>query len=44
MARGIARDGEAFRPHWQRWARQEEQVFGADQNRERADLVIDTTD
>lgn len=44
MARGIARDGEAFRPHWQRWARQEEQVFGADQTRERADLVIDTTD
>lgn len=44
MARGIARDGEAFRPHWQRWARQEEQVFGADQTRGRADLVIDTTD
>jgi uridine kinase len=44
MARGIARDGEAFRPQWQRWARQEEQVFGADRTRERADLVIDTTD
>lgn len=44
MARGIARDGEAFRPHWERWARQEEQVFSADRTRERADLVIDTTD
>lgn len=41
--RGIVRDGEAFRPHWERWAAQEEQVFGADGTRERADLVIDTT-
>lgn len=43
MRRGVARDGEAYRPHWERWAAQEEQVFGADHTRERADLVIDTT-
>ncbi|ANS78556.1 hypothetical protein SGUI_1160 [Serinicoccus hydrothermalis] len=43
MRRGIARDGETFRPHWERWAAQEQQVFDADRPRERADLVIDTT-
>ncbi len=43
MARGIARDGEAFRPQWERWARQEMEVFSADGTRDRADLVIDTT-
>lgn len=44
FARGMARDGEAYRPHWQRWARQEEALFAADGTRARADLVIDTTD
>ena len=43
MARGIARDGEMFRPHWHRWADQEVTVFGADRTRERAHLIIDTT-
>lgn len=43
IARGIARDGEAFRPHWERWARQEVEVFDADGTRARADLVLDTT-
>ncbi|MDV3221681.1 hypothetical protein [Intrasporangium sp.] len=41
--RGLARDGEAYRPHWHRWARQEEAVFRADDTKARADLVIDTT-
>ncbi|MDQ6716677.1 MAG: hypothetical protein M3Z83_11265 [Actinomycetota bacterium] len=41
--RGIARDGDGYRPHWERWARQEEVLFVADRTRERADLVIDTT-
>ncbi|OLT19069.1 hypothetical protein BJF86_01790 [Serinicoccus sp. CNJ-927] len=41
--RGLARDRETFRPHWERWADQEQQVFGADGTRERADLVLDTT-
>jgi chloramphenicol 3-O-phosphotransferase len=39
--RGIARDGEAYRPHWERWARQEQAHFAADGTRDRADLVVD---
>lgn len=42
MARGIARDGESYRPHWERWAAQESAVFAADRTRERADLVVRT--
>lgn len=43
MARGIARDGEVFRPHWERWAAQEQTLFGRHRTRELADLVVDTT-
>jgi uridine kinase len=43
MRRGIERDGEAYRPHWQRWADQEAALFAADATRERADLVLDTS-
>ena len=39
--RGIARDGEKFRPHWERWARQEDSLFAAEGTRERADYRID---
>jgi uridine kinase len=39
--RGIERDGEAYRPHWERWARQEDAHFAADRTRERAHLRID---
>lgn len=39
--RGIERDGEAYRPHWQRWAVQEERHFEAEGTRERADVVVD---
>lgn len=42
MARGIERDGEAFRPHWERWARQENALFAAERTRERADVRLDT--
>ncbi len=42
MRRGIARDGETFRPHWERWAAQEEALFAEDGTRARADIVIDT--
>lgn len=42
MARGIERDGEAYRPHWQRWAAQELELFGADGTRARADLIVRT--
>lgn len=41
--RGIDRDGESYRPHWQRWADQETALFAADATRERADLVLDTS-
>ena len=40
MARGIARDGEAYRPHWERWARQEREHFAVDGTRDRADVVV----
>jgi hypothetical protein len=43
FARGIARDGEAYRPHWERWARQEGSLFAADGTRDRADIVLDTS-
>jgi hypothetical protein len=43
FARGIDRDGEAYRPHWERWARQEESLFAADRTRDGADVVLDTT-
>ncbi len=42
-ARGLARDGEAYAPHWERWAVQERELFARDGTRQRADLVIDTT-
>jgi uridine kinase len=43
FARGIARDGQTYRPHWERWARQEDALFAADNTRDRADVVLDTT-
>jgi chloramphenicol 3-O-phosphotransferase len=39
--RGIARDGETYRPHWERWARQEAAQFAAEQTPARADLRVD---
>jgi len=39
--RGIARDGETYRPHWERWARQEAAHFAAEQTPARADLRVD---
>lgn len=41
MRRGIERDGEAFRPHWERWAVQEARMFHDSRTRERADLLVD---
>jgi predicted kinase len=43
-ARGIARDGAAYEPFWDRWAAQEAEVFAADEPRARADVLIDTSD
>jgi chloramphenicol 3-O-phosphotransferase len=39
--RGIARDGETYRPHWERWARQEAAHFAAEGAAERADIRVD---
>ena len=41
--RSIERDGESYRPQWQRWAAQAEALFLADATRGRADLIINTT-
>jgi uridine kinase len=43
FARGMQRDGETYRPHWERWARQEDALFAADGSRDRADVVLDTS-
>ncbi|MBM6399459.1 hypothetical protein [Phycicoccus sonneratiae] len=42
MRRGLERDGEAYRPHWQRWAAQEQALFTADGTRAKADVVVTT--
>lgn len=42
LRRGLDRDGEDFRPHWQRWAAQESRMYAADGTRAKADLVIAT--
>jgi hypothetical protein len=41
--RGIARDGEAYRPNWERWAGQEDALFAADGTRARADVLLETS-
>jgi uridine kinase len=43
LARGLARDGEELREHWQAWRRQEDEMFARERTRERADLVVDGT-
>ncbi|MGB0100971.1 MAG: 4-amino-4-deoxy-L-arabinose transferase [Nocardioides sp.] len=40
MARGIERDGDAFAPHWEAWARAEDDHFSRHRTRERADLTL----
>ncbi|MDN5797540.1 MAG: hypothetical protein L0H79_17575 [Intrasporangium sp.] len=42
-ARGLARDGDTYAPHWEHWAAQEDELFERDGTRRRADLLIDTT-
>lgn len=43
MARGLARDGDAFAPHWERWAAAEAVYLAEHRVRERADLRLDTS-
>ena len=40
--RGLARDGTAYEPHWERWAAQEDRVYALDGTSAKADLVIRT--
>jgi uridine kinase len=42
-ARTLIRDGDAYAPHWERWARQERAHFRREGTRERADLVLDSS-
>lgn len=42
MARGLERDGEAYRPYWEQWALAEQEHFAAHRTRERVDLVVRT--
>ena len=41
MERGIARDGDAFAPHWEQWAVDEAELFSRERTSERADVRID---
>jgi uridine kinase len=43
LRRGIDRDGEALRPHWERWLAAEEQHLARARTVERADVVVDGT-
>lgn len=42
MARGLARDGEAFAVHWESWAAQERDLFALEHTRDRAHLYVDS--
>lgn len=42
LERGIARDGEAMRPHWVRWRRDEDDLFARIGTRDHADVVVVT--
>ncbi len=42
LERGIARDGETMRPHWERWRRDEDELFARLATRDHADLVVTT--
>jgi len=40
--RALARDGETYAPHWERWAEQEAEHLAACDPRSRADVVVRT--
>lgn len=43
MRRALRRDGDMFRPHWVRWARQEAALFGPDRTRRAAHVAVITS-
>jgi uridine kinase len=40
--RAMARDGDVFRPHWERWAEQEDVLLAREQTPARADIIVPT--
>jgi hypothetical protein len=42
--RGIARDGAAFLPYWQRWEQESQELFQDEGTAARADIRVDATD
>jgi len=40
MTRAMARDGAAYAPHWERWARQERRFIGRERPRLLADRIV----
>lgn len=42
--RALERDGDAYRPFWERWAAQERRLYARDAVREHADVVVDTSE
>lgn len=43
QTRAFARDGDTYRPHWQRWADQEVALIARENSPQLANLVIDAT-
>jgi para-aminobenzoate synthetase len=41
-ARALARDGESYRPFWDVWARQEQELLDREDIAARADVVVRT--
>ncbi|PFG17164.1 uridine kinase [Propionicimonas paludicola] len=41
--RALERDGDTYRPHWERWAEQERSYFARTRPLRRADVILDTT-
>ncbi len=39
--RGMERDGEVFRPHWERWETDSQELFAREGTAERADVRVD---
>ncbi|WFR72432.1 hypothetical protein P9209_29620 [Prescottella defluvii] len=40
MRRALERDGDMFRPHWDRWAHQEAALFSPDRTRRAAHIAV----
>jgi uridine kinase len=40
MKRALARDGDLYRPHWERWADQEDALLAREETPARADVIV----